>query len=119
MHYVLNQHILEISGSTNRNRIKINHLMVSHVIRNHINLKKSSGYNYINDQRRLSDEAIKCFTKMFNAHIGYFPTAWKITIIIIIKPEKDAQKVESDGFLSLLPIFSKVCEKNHLNKTNE
>ncbi|XP_055615174.1 RNA-directed DNA polymerase from mobile element jockey isoform X1 [Toxorhynchites rutilus septentrionalis] len=120
--YGPNQETLEFSGAINQNKMKIKHRLVRHVINNHINVKKSPGIDHINGYliKELPNLAIKHLTRIFNAmtHKGYFPQAWKIsTIIMIPKPGKDAQKVESYRPISILPIFSKVFEKIILIKS--
>lgn len=51
---------------------------------------------------------------IFNSiiRVGYFPSQWKVASIIVIpKPGKPPEKVESYRPISLLPILSKVFEK--------
>lgn len=78
--------------------------------------KKAPGYELITGRLlcEIPDECLKLITMIFNSiiRVGYFPSQWKVASIIVIpKPGKPPEKVESYRPISLLPILSKVFEK--------
>ena len=95
---------------------KITMAEVKVTIVNHINPKKAPGYELITGRllREIPEETIRLITMIFNSmtRIGYFPSQWKIANIIVIpKPGKPPEEVQSYRPISLLPMLSKVFEK--------
>jgi hypothetical protein len=83
---------------------------------NHLNPKKSPGYDLITGQilKELPIIGTKYLTQLFNAilFLDYFPTQWKVAqIILILKPGKPPHDLPSYRPISLLPIVSKLFEK--------
>lgn len=94
---------------------------IENTVHKHINIKKAPGYDLINGRvlRELPCEGIKFIKMTFNAilRLGYYPQQWKAAQIIVIpKPGKAPEHVESYRPISLLPILSKVFEKLLLQK---
>lgn len=72
--------------------------------------------------KQLSRKAIVFLTQLFNAimRIGYYPSIWKISEIIMIpKHGKPPHLVSSYRPISLLPVMSKLFEKIVLRRLNE
>lgn len=89
---------------------------VTSTIFKNLNPKKSPGYDLITGRvlQELTPLAIRLITLLFNAvlRLNYFPDQWKVAQIILIKkPGKASDYVESYRPISLLPILSKVFEK--------
>lgn len=89
---------------------------VAKVIRNEVNPKKTPGYDLVTGKmlQELTQTGIKYLTYIINAilRMNYYPDCWKVAQIILIpKPGKDLNKVDSYRPISLLPIMSKVFEK--------
>lgn len=83
---------------------------------NKLNPKKTPGYDMVTGKlvKELTIKGITYITHVFNAILrtNYYPEQWKrAQIIMIPKPGKDLNKVESYRPISLLPIVSKVFEK--------
>ena len=81
-----------------------------------LNIKKSPGTDKISSRmiRELPNTALRLVLFIFNAmlRIGYYPSSWKLSEIIMIpKPGKDASQVSSYRPISLLSILSKLFEK--------
>lgn len=94
---------------------------VKYTIQKEINPKKAPGFDLINGRilKELSEKGMRYITILFNAilRIGYFPDEWKIAEIILIpKPGKKPELVQSYRPISLLPIISKVFEKLFLKR---
>lgn len=89
---------------------------VKSVIKRDLNPKKAPGYDLITGQvlKELPEKGFKFLTQLFNSILrtSYFPLQWKVaTIIMILKPGKKPEEVQSYRPISLLPIPSKVFEK--------
>lgn len=96
---------------------------VKSIIQNEMNPKKSPGFDLITGKvlQELPSICIKYLTFIYNAilKLRYFPTQWKLSqIIMILKPGKDAETVDSYRPISLLPTLSKVFEKLLLKRLN-
>lgn len=81
-----------------------------------LNTKKSPGIDKISSKMlcELPNVALRLILFIFNAilRIGYYPSSWKMSEIIMIpKPGKDASQVSSYRPISLLSILSKLFEK--------
>ena len=88
-----------------------------------LNANKAPGYDKINPKmlKLLPCIAVKNLVRLFNAiiRIGYFPTAWKTSVIqMIAKPGKDKTLCSSYRPISLLPCLSKLFERLFLLKIN-
>ena len=86
-------------------------------------LKKSPGLDLITAEvaRQLPKKAIMHLTHILNAilRLSYFPLLWKTSVIILIlKPGKPPETPSSYRPISLLPLFSKLCEKLILIRTS-
>lgn len=93
---------------------------VRHII-NSLHPKKSPGHDEIPGKllKELPEKALRLMTIIFNAILrtGIFPQKWKIAKIVMIpKPGKSPNEVNSYRPISLLPIISKIFEKILLNK---
>jgi hypothetical protein len=89
---------------------------VERIIRQQISPKKAPGYDLITGQilKRLPRKAIIRITRIINAtfRTRYIPIIWKIAeVLMILKPGKPPNKVDSCRPISLLPIMSKLFEK--------
>ena len=89
---------------------------VQHTIYKEINHKKTPGHDMIGGKLLMesTQKGIRFITYIFNAILrtSYFPDQWKTAQIIMIpKPGKDLNLVESYRPISLLPALSKVFEK--------
>jgi len=78
--------------------------------------KKSPGFDLItaNVANCLPNKAIILLTYIYNAilRLSYFPTLWKFSqIIMFVKPDKPPDLPTSYRPISLLPYFSKICER--------
>ena len=98
----------------------INPLEVVREIKN-IKIKKSPGCDGINGRlvKCLPHCAVVHLTAVYNSVLrsGHFPTCWKLAEIILInKPGKPENCVDSYRPISLLPIFSKIFERLILNR---
>lgn len=94
---------------------------VKSIIKRDISAKKSPGYDLITGRilKELPDIVIQYITLIFNAvlRIEYFPAQWKVgQIIMIRKPGKKDNEVQSYRPISLLPILSKLFEKALLER---
>lgn len=83
---------------------------------NMLNHKKSPGYDLITPKilSELPNSAIKLITYIYNSivRIGFFPSQWKVAVIILIpKPGKPPEEVSSYRPISLLPTMAKLLEK--------
>lgn len=83
---------------------------------NELNPHKAPGYDLITGKilQQLPKKGVRFLTILFNAvlRIGTFPSQWKVaTIIMILKPGKQPNIVDSYRPISLLPILSKVFER--------
>jgi hypothetical protein len=83
---------------------------------NHLNPKKSPGYNLISGKilKELPIIGTKYLTQLFNTImlLNYLPTQRKVArIILILKPGKPPHALPSYRPISLLPIVSKLFEK--------
>jgi hypothetical protein len=90
---------------------------------NHLNPKKSQGYDLIagNILKGLPIIGTKYLTQLFNAILllNYSPAQWKVAqIIIILKAGKPPHALSFYRPISLLPIVSKIFEKLLLKCTN-
>ncbi|VVC34751.1 Reverse transcriptase domain [Cinara cedri] len=79
-------------------------------------LRKSPGFDLITAEiaRQLPKKAIIFLTYIINSilRLTYFPLQWKLSIIILFpKPDKPIENTSSYRPISLLPFFSKLCEK--------
>ena len=86
-----------------------------YTIKTHLKLKKAPGYDLIISKMivELPEVAIKIITQLFNAvfRTHYFPSAWKISEILMIpKPGKDPTQPASYRPISLLPTLAKLFE---------
>lgn len=89
---------------------------VSMTIQKDLNARKAPGYELISGKilKELPEEGIRMITYIANAIIrtGHFPSQWKVAQIILIpKPGKAPEEVESYRPISLLPCLSKLFEK--------
>lgn len=78
--------------------------------------KKAPGFELITGKilKELPDKCVRLIMYLFNAilRLQYFPMQWKVAQIIMIqKPGKNANEVQSYRPISLLPILSKLFEK--------
>ena len=94
---------------------------VASTIKKKLVTKKAPGYDSITPimLKNLPFVAVIYITNLFNAIIklGYFPTEWKKSLIImILKPGKDPTLASSYRPISLLPCLSKLFEKVLLMK---
>ena len=95
-------------------KIRIND--VKNVLKHKIHSKKAPGYDLITGKvlQELSQKGLRAITQIYNAilRIEYFPCHWKVgQIIMIAKPGKNPEDIESYWPISLLPILSKILEK--------
>jgi len=79
-------------------------------------LRKSPGFDLITAEvaRQFPKKAILMLTRIINAiiRLSYFPTQWKFSLIILIpKSKKPPHLLSSYRPISLLPFFSRLCEK--------
>ena len=79
-------------------------------------LRKSPGYDLITAEiaRQLPKKAIILLTYIINSilRLSHFPLQWKLSIIVLFpKPDKPIENTSSYRPISLLPFFSKLCEK--------
>lgn len=86
-----------------------------------INPRKSPGYDLITGKvlKELPTKALKFLLQIFNGvlRLGHFPIQWKVAqIIVLSKPGKPLNEVESYRPISLLPIISKIFEKLLLSR---
>ena len=89
---------------------------VERTIFKEINPNKAPGYDKIGGKllMELTEKGIRYITYLFNAILrtNHFPEQWKkAQIIMIPKPGKDPNLVQSYRPISLLPILSKIFEK--------
>jgi hypothetical protein len=87
---------------------------VQNIIKHNIHPSKAPGYDLITGKvlQELSHKGLRAITQIYNAILEYFPCHWKVgQIIMIVKPEKNADDVTLYRPISLLPILSKVFEK--------
>lgn len=94
---------------------------IKSIIKSEINAKKAPGFDLITGKilKELPDVCLKLITMLFNAiiRLSYFPSQWKVAQIIMIqKPGKKENEVESYRPISLLPILSKLFEKAFLKR---
>jgi hypothetical protein len=92
-------------------KFKVN--QITHIINTKLNSRKSTGYDLITARilKELPISALRFLTAIYNA-AGHFPSQWKVAVIILIpKPGKPPELIESYGPISLLPIMSKLLEK--------
>lgn len=90
----------------------------------HLNKKKSPGYDLINGRvlSELPDKAIQYIKTLFNAilRVKYWPVQLKFAQLILIpKPGKPQHEVSSYRPISLLPQLSKVLEKLVLRRIHD
>lgn len=83
---------------------------------NHLNPKKSPGYDQINAQmlKHIPKKGLLFLTYIFNAilRLSHFPSQWKCAMIIMIpKPNKPENCITSYRPISLLATFSKIFER--------
>lgn len=88
---------------------------VKNIIQKHSN-KKSPGFDLITAKvaKCLPKKAIVLLTYIFNAifRLSYFPLMWKFSqIVMFAKPNKPPDSSDSYRPISLLPFFSKICER--------
>lgn len=89
---------------------------VKNIIQYSIQPKKSPGLDLITGSvlQQLPKKCLRVLTYIYNAmlKLKYFPFQWKLSqIIMILKPNKPAENVDSYRPISLLPVLSKVFEK--------
>ena len=118
-------HITEIVNTTETNSdfLFINRGDIEVVIKEHIIVKKSPGYDKVTPAmiKNLPSVALMVLVYIFNAiiQIGFFPDCWKMSQIIMIpKPGKDLTVPSCYRPISLLPCLSKLFEKVLLQKLN-
>ncbi|VVC34165.1 Endonuclease/exonuclease/phosphatase,Reverse transcriptase domain [Cinara cedri] len=92
--------------------------------------KKSPGFDLITAEvtKCLPAKAIVLLTYIINAilRLSYFPSLWKFfQIVMFAKPNKPADSPDSYRPISVLPFFSKICERlilqrmsSHINSNN-
>jgi len=92
--------------------------------------KKSPGFDLITAEvtKCLPTKAIVFLTYIINAilRLSYFPSLWKFSqIVMFAKPNKPPDSPDSYRPISLLPFFSKICERLilqrmffHINNNN-
>lgn len=83
---------------------------------NELNPYKAPGYDFLTGKilQQLPRKSIRFLTILINAILrtGTFPGQWKVaTVIMILKPGKPPNDVDSYRPISLLPIMSKVFER--------
>lgn len=93
---------------------------VQNVIK-HLKSRKAPGYDGISGKmiKESPLKIIRLITIIINAifRLSHFPDQWKVAQIILIhKSNKPAEYATSYRPISLLPILSKVCEKNNKKK---
>lgn len=86
-----------------------------------LNTNKAPGHDLVTGKliKELPIKAKHLIQHLFNAilRINYYPTAWKLSKIIMIpKPGKNPTEVKSYRPISLLPVLSKLFEKLLLDK---
>lgn len=86
-----------------------------------LNPKKTPGHDKITGKllQELSSKGYRYITYLFNGILRTccFPEQWKMAQIILIpKPGKDQNRVESYRPISLLPVMSKLFEKLFMNR---
>lgn len=89
---------------------------VKSIIIDDLNPKKSPGYDLITGKvlKELSEKTIQLITFIYNTilRLEYFPAQWKVAQIILIpKPGKKLEDLQSYRPISLLPVISKIFEK--------
>lgn len=94
---------------------------IKSLIKNDLNSKKAPGFDLITGKviKELPDISVKLITMIFNSilRLLYFPNQWKVAQIIMIqKPGKPDNEIESYRPISLLPIISKLFEKAFLKR---
>lgn len=103
---------------------KIKYSDILNTISKEVNIKKSPGFDLITGRiiHELPWKCIMLLTFITNAILrtNYFPNSWKVAQIIMIpKPGKKPEEVNSYRPISLLPILSKVFEKIYVKKLKE
>ncbi|KAL4127566.1 hypothetical protein QTP88_011733 [Uroleucon formosanum] len=93
---------------------------IKNIILKHSN-KKSPGFDLITAEvaKCLPKKAIVLLTYIFNAifRLSYFPLMWKFShIVMFAKPNKPSDAPNSYRPISLLPFFSKICERHILHR---
>ncbi|KAL4141955.1 hypothetical protein QTP88_004494 [Uroleucon formosanum] len=93
---------------------------IKNIILKHSN-KKSPGFDLITAEvaKCLPKKAIVLLTYIFNAifRLSYFPLMWKFShIVMFAKPNKPPDAPNSYRPISLLPFFSKICERLFLHR---
>jgi hypothetical protein len=91
-------------------KIRINE--AKNVLKHKSHPKKASGYDLITGKvlQELSQKGLRAITQIYNAilRIEYIPCHWKGgQIIMIAKPGKNPEDIDSYRPISLLPILSK------------
>lgn len=108
-------HFLEVPFQMDLPISNIRMTEVNKIIKN-LSDKKAPGFELITGKvlKELPEIGLRTITLLFNAilRLQYFPTQWKVAQIIMIrKPGKNENEVQSYRPISLLPILSKVFEK--------
>ena len=109
----------EIIGRENQESQEIELATIKEVmneIKSSLKLKKAPGYDLITAEilKQLPPKGIRMLTYLINAafRMKHVPDAWKVAeVIMITKPGKPSNKVESYRPVSLLPVISKLFEK--------
>lgn len=116
--------LLQTPSGPNQLKYPIKNFKISEIrsaIVHGLNPKKAPGYDLITGRilKELPDIGVQFTAQLFNAilKIEHFPSQWKVAQIIMIpKPGKPADKVESYRPISLLPVLSKLFEKLFLRR---
>lgn len=88
---------------------------IKQIIHKELHARKTPGYDLITGRilKELSRKGIVHLTSICNSIIrtGHFPVQWKVAQVLMIpKPRKPRDEVNSYRPISLLPIISKVFE---------
>lgn len=116
--------ILQALNSPGQQKCPIKNFKTSEIqtaIMRDLSTKKAPGYDLITGRilKELPDIGFKFIAQIFNAilRIEHFPRQWKVAqIIMISKPGKPTDDVNSYRPISLLPVLSKLFEKLFLRK---
>jgi hypothetical protein len=95
-------------------KFKVNR--IEHLIHTKLNPRKTPGHDLITARilKELPTSALHLLTAIYNVvlRIGHFPPQWNVAVVILIpKPGKPPEMVESYRPISLLPTTSKLLEK--------
>lgn len=113
--------LLEIEERDNLEVPKITKTELFDLIKYKVKLKKAPGADGITGEilKQLPMRVIAKLAEIFNAiiKIGYVPESWKTAEVIVIpKPNKPMEKVDSYRPISLLSVVSKLFERAYLKR---